>query len=285
MSVERITSLSCWNSKVSVEPLEGGITNRNYLVRHGPGCHVARLCEELPHLGICRRNEWVCQRAAHTIGVAPAVTHRENGVLVSEYLEARTLSDEDLQNAALLERLVRTLKQLHGSWRRLEGEMLYFCPFQTVRTYTATARGLDVDLPDDIDALVGDANELSERMSPFQPTLCHNDLLAANILDDGDRLWLVDWEYAGIGNPLFDLAGVSGNCSLDGRLELVLLSAYRDGKPSDQDVAELRILKTISLLRESLWAFIQTRASDLDFDYHAYAEKNLDAYRHARQAL
>src|SRR5207244_398033 len=97
------------------------------------------------------------------------------------------------------------------------------------RTYARTARALGARLPGDIDDLLEDARRLSRRIAPFRPVLCHNDLLAANILDDGAQVWLVDWEYAGIGHPLFDLAGISANCALAENLEVALLDAYRGG--------------------------------------------------------
>jgi thiamine kinase-like enzyme len=125
---------------------------------------------------------------------------------------------------------------------------------------------------------------LSRTIAPFQPVLCHNDLLAANLIDDGDRVWLVDWEYAGMGHPLFDLAGVSANCAFPEPLELALLMEYR-GLVDPRDVRELRVLKAMSLLREALWSVIQTVASDIDFDYHAYADDNFTAYREARTRL
>src|SRR5581483_3768020 len=98
------------------------------------------------------------------------------------------------------------LRRLHGAWDALAGEVLYFCPFQTVRTYAQTAARLGAGMPHDVAAILEDARGLSRRIAPFRPVLCHNDLLSANLIDDGRRLWLVDWEYAGIGHPLFDLA-------------------------------------------------------------------------------
>ncbi|MFO0952449.1 MAG: phosphotransferase [Isosphaeraceae bacterium] len=162
--------------------------------------------------------------------------------------------------------------------------MLYFSVFQTVQTYTRSARELKARLPHDIDAMMEDARALARRMAPYVPVLCHNDLLPSNVLDDGERVWLVDWEYAGIGHPLFDLAGISANCALTPDAEAEFLLAYR-GRLDPRDLAELRILKTMSLLREALWSVIQTVASDLPFDYVKYAEDNFGFYRAARAAL
>ena len=269
-----------------MEPLSGGITNHNFLVRSEGQTFVARLSVELELLGIDRRNEVVCQRAAHALGIAAGVVHHESGVLVSEYLEARTMTPDEVRDPIFIPRLAEVLRTLHDGWNALTGAMLYFSVFQTVRTYAQTARQLNVRLPDDIDALLDDSARLARRLAPFVPVLCHNDLLPANILDDGRRVWLVDWEYAGIGHPLFDLAGVSANCRFTAPFERRFLAEYRQTVEADpRDLRELRILKTISLLREVLWSAIQTVASDIDFDYAQYGADNIVLYRAARSNL
>jgi thiamine kinase-like enzyme len=247
---------------------------------------VARLCVEREILGIDRRNEVVCQRAANALGIAPAVVHQQHGVLVTDYIEAPTLTAEAVRSPEFVPRLASVLRTLHSGWDQLTGEILYFSAFQTNRTYAKTARSLGARLPEDMDRLLDDARMLAHRITPFTPVLCHNDLLAANILDDGQTIWLVDWEYAGMGHPLFDVANVSATCAFPDPLERALLAAYRGTPDADShDLAQLRLLKTVSLLREVLWALIQTVASDIDFDYEAYAARNLEAYRRAREAL
>ena len=284
MSKDRILSLPCWDSSVELEELPGGITNRNYKVVSATGNRMARVCEDHRVLGIDRRNEVACQGAAAALGIAPGIVYQEEGILVSEFIEALTLADSDVREAAMLRRLAQVLRHLHGARDSLSGELLYFCPFQTIRTYAGNARELGARLPETIDSVLEDMIWLSEEISPFRPALCHNDVLAANILDDGDRLWLVDWEYGGMGNPLFDLAGVCGNCGLEREEEVLLLSAYF-GREDAAVAREVRILKAVSLLRETLWAVIQTIASDIDFDYVTYAAELFEAYSRARQDL
>ncbi len=286
LDLQRLRSLDIWPGPIQVDRLPGGITNHNYVVRSGERAYVARVCVEREILGIDRRNEVVCQRAAHALGIAPAVVHQRQGVLVSDYVDARTMTAEAVRAAEFVPRLAAVLRTLHSGWDQLTGEMLYFSPFQAVRTYAKTARSLGARMPEDMDALLDDARGFARRIAPFTPVLCHNDLLAGNILDDGRAVWLVDWEYAGIGHPLFDLANVSATCGFPEALERTLLAAYL-GTPDAgaYDLAQLRLLKTMSLLRESLWSLIQTVASDIDFDYVDYAAKNLDEYRLACSAL
>jgi thiamine kinase-like enzyme len=284
LHIQRLQALDYWKGPIDVEPLPGGITNYNYLVKDSGRCYVARLCIERPLLGIDRRNEVLCHKAAHASGIAPKVVHHEEGVLVSQYVCGNTLKPEDVRDVAFIPRLAAVLRELHDSWDRVTGEMLYFSSFQTVRTYANTARHLNARLPSDVDDLLEDSRRLSRHVAPYRPVLCHNDLLSSNMVADEDKVWLVDWEYAGMGHPLFDLAGVSANCKFTESLEVALLAEYR-GTVDEAELAELRILKTISYLREALWSVIQTVASDIDFDYQKYAAENFAAYHEARAQL
>jgi thiamine kinase-like enzyme len=282
--VHRIGKLKLGTGPIAVEPIEGGISNRNFAVRIGRDAFVARLSEERPLLGIDRRNEVLCHQAASRLGVAPEIMHSEKGMLVTRFVAGRTLSPIDIRQPESLARVAALLRRLHDSWSTLTGEVVYFCPFQTVRTYAANAAKIGAHLPENIAGLLADADLLSRRIGPFRPVLCHNDLLAANLIDAHGRFWLVDWEYAGIGHPCFDLANLSANARLADEQDRDLLAAYH-GEATADHLAELQTFKAVSLLRESLWAAIQTVASDIDFDYHGYAAENLEAFRQARSRL
>ena len=145
-----------------------------------------------------------------------------------------------------------------------------------MRTYARTAARLKAALPHDIDGILDDVRTLVRRIAPFRPVLCHNDLLPANLIDDGQRLWLIDWEYSGAGHPLFDLAHASTAAGLTLEQQRALLEAY-PGCSSMANLAELQIFRVVALLRESLWSTIQTVASDIEFDYTGYALENLEA--------
>ena len=284
MSAERIATLSCFSGTPTLTPLSGGLTNVNYLVEADNGRFVARVSEDLSILGIDRRSERLCQEAAAKAGVAPRVVHHEERILVSEFLVGKTLCSEDVRAPDMLARIAALLRELHGAWDRIEGELIYFSPFQTIRTYVATSRRIGAVLPDNIDVAVERAGEMSHEIRPFRPVLCHNDLLAANILDTSAGLRLIDWEYGGIGNPLFDVAGVCGNCELDEASQRRFVAAYA-GQDVDVVLREVRILKAVSLLRESLWAVIQTVNAKIEFDYAKYAADNLAAYERASEEL
>lgn len=282
----RLRSLSLWKGPVSFEALPGGITNRNFKVDDGHRLYVARLCDDKRHLGIDRQNEVACQRAAHALGLAPEVLHEEPGALVSEYLEARPLRPEEMRRSDVLDRLGRELRGLHKGWSEVAGMILYFCPLQTILTYARTGAELGARMPPELGVWLEEARGLTRRLRPFRPVLCHNDLLSANLLEEpaSGRIRLVDWEYSGMGHPLFDLANAASNGDLDADGEAAFLEAYAGGLDV-RDLSELRLLRVLSSLRETLWAVIQTVASDLEFDYHAYAGRHFDAYRRGRSRL
>ena len=282
---QEIRKIAFWSGPISLQPLTGGITNRNYLVSQGPDRFVARVGAELPHLGIDRRNELECHHAAETLGVAPRIVYGENGILVTRYIESRTLNAEGGREPGFSARLAQVLNQLHDGWDTLCGDLLFFSPFQACRTYVRTALRSGARLPADIDHLLSSIRGLSRTVVPYTPTLCHNDMLPANVLDDGERVWLVDWEYAGIGHPLFDIAMFSACCEFSVAEELEFLGHYLGDKLRSSDIHELRVFKAASLLREALWAIVQTEASDLDFDYHEYAQNSFDKFRTALNTL
>ena len=152
--IRRLHRLELGRGSVKIERITGGITNHNFVVRSGEPTqsYVARLCEPQPLLGIDRRNELVCQEAASAWGLAPEVVYHEDGLLITRFIEGRTLTAADLREPAVLDRVAALLRRLHGSWDALTGEVLYFCPFQVIRTYARTARRLGAELPDDLDA-------------------------------------------------------------------------------------------------------------------------------------
>jgi thiamine kinase-like enzyme len=282
--IDRLRKLGLLRGSFSIEPISGGLSNRNFAVRTGGQSYFARICHELPLVGVDRRNEIVCHQAASLRGLAPAIIHHERGLLLTQYVEGRTLGPHTICEPAMLPRLAALLRHLHEGWAALTGEVLYFCAFQTVRTYARTAARLKASLPPDIDQIIEDITALSRRIAPFRPVLCHNDMMPANVIDDGQRLWLLDWEYAGVGHPLFDLAHATTAAGMSAAAQHALVEAYPGPLPTAA-LAEFQIFRVVALLRETLWSTIQTVASDIEFDYATYARDNLEAYRAARAAL
>jgi thiamine kinase-like enzyme len=244
----------------SVEPLGGGITNRNFKVVAGGQAFVLRIGgNDTALLGIDREVERVASLAAAGLGIGPEVVAflEPEGYLVTRYLEGEVGGPIGTAEAAAL------LRRFHDG-PPIAGR---FDSFRVVEAYAAAAG----ELP----AAFAEAQELAARIEaglgsrPLVP--CHNDLLPANFIHGGCRLWLVDWEYAGMGDPAFDLANFAVNNELDEDGDAALLAAYGGADPG------LHVLmRYMSDFREAMWAVVQQAVSELEFDFAGYADTCFD---------
>ena len=275
-AIDRARALPCFTDPTHITPLDGGITNVNLVVIDGGAKFVVRLGEDIPEHGVMRWNELSLSQAAHALRVAPKVIYNEPGILVLEMIEARTYTEEDVRDPQNLFRIVDLIAKMHrGMGTYLVTPVLAFWPYQVNQTYMTR---LECDgsfhlskLPE----LKAAQQKLIATTGPVDLVFCHNDLLATNILDDGQRLWLIDWEYGGYNTPLFDLAGLAGNNGLSEMQERAMLEQYFNA-PSDRHWRPYQAMKCASLLRETLWSMISEIHSEIDFDYAAYTEENLD---------
>ena len=258
-----------WPGRVrSIEILAHGITNSNYVVDLGDERVVVRVPGNDTHLlGIDRTNEVVAGTLAAAIGVGPEVlaTDEATGCIVFRFIDGRPVSTTELCEEPMLELFARTLRLVHHAgivptiWN----------PYDVIREHRDVASARGVDAPFDV-AFALSVLERIERARPFRPAvLGHNDLLNANFLFD-DRLRIVDWEYAGMSDPFFDLANVSVNNGFPAPSEIALLRHYL-GDVSDQVTSTLHLMKIVSELREAMWGVVQMAISALEVDFTTYA--------------
>ena len=281
-SSARVAALAIWFERVDPMPLAGGITNQNFTVEDRGRRYVVRVGNDIPVHGVVRANELAASRAAHLAGLSPCVVHAEPGILVLDFIEGRTFTPEDVRNAANLERLVDMVRRCHRDIPQyLRGPAAMFWVFHVVRDYAHTlGEANSRHVPILLD-LLARAARLETAVGPIEVVFGHNDLLAANFLDDGQRLWLVDWEYAGFNSPLFDLGGLASNSELSPEQAELALSLYFD-KPVDDELRRRAAAMTAaSLLRETMWSMVSEVYSSVDFDYGAYTAENLRRFEAA----
>ena len=259
------------------EPLDGGITNRNYRVRLGERDVVLRLPGDGTELlGIDRDAECEATEAAACAGVgAPFVAFVEGErCLVTQFIAGRPLQDGELQTEACVGDVARALRAFHA------GPPLraVFDPFRIVERYAATARERGAALPPAFETAAAAARELEPLVQGGEhaPVPCHNDLLAANLLHDGERVRIVDWEYAGMNDRYFDLANLSVNNGFGAGDDDRLLAAYFGAPPTDARRAALGVMKVMSDFREAMWGAVQSAVSSLDVDFEAYAREHFE---------
>ncbi len=279
--LDQIARLPCWLGAVEISPLLGGMTNHNFLVadRHARR-FVVRIGRDLPEHGVMRFNELAAARAAHAAGISPEVIHAGDGILVSRYIDGRAFAPEDVREARHLDRIVDLVRRCHLDIPRyFRGPALIFWVFQVVRNYLAKLaevgkNPLGLELP----KLARISMLLEQMVGPVTIVFGHNDLLAANLIDDGERLWLIDWDYAGFNSPLFDLANLSSNNALTPDMETLLLQRYFGRFTDEACHRGFVAMKCASLLRELLWAAVSQASSTIEFDYASYANDYLTRF-------
>lgn len=282
--IQTVEKLSFWRSKIKIWPLTGGITNRNYGVEQEDGqLFAVRLGHDIPLHGVMRFNELAAATAAAQAGISPKVFFSEPGVLITKLLPGRTLMPEEIRLPHNRQRVVAMLKHCHAG-KFLRGPLLAFWVFHINRSYGADLARDGSRIASQLPVLMALNEQLERRVGPTEIVFGHNDLLAGNIFDDGGRLWLLDWDYAGFNSPLFDLANLSSNNGFAPQEDTQLLQEYY-GLVTEAMWRGFLAMKCASLLREALWSAISEIHSKVDFDYVAYTTAYLGRLEQAVTSL
>lgn len=256
--------------------LEGGITNRNFKATFGRTEYVIRVPgKDTGALGIDRNAERVANQRAAEAGIAPPVAAAlaDPPCLVTEFVEGSPLSAAQLRDPERIREVAWALETLHDS-----GDVFptSFDTLAIVEAYAAEAERRGAEIP----ASYEPAHRCAERISAaldgedHEAVPCHNDLLAANFIHDGERLRIVDWEYAGMGDRYFDLANFAVNNEFGEAETGLLLEAYFGAAPGEHERAALGLMRFMSDFREAMWGVVQSAVSDIDFDFSGYADRH-----------
>jgi thiamine kinase-like enzyme len=258
---------------LSGEPaaLDGGITNHNYRVTLGGIDYVVRRPgKDTELLGIDRAAERAANQAAAELGIAPAVAVAHERCLVTRFI-----SCHPAEPAASVEEIAHALHAFHDSGVRLP--TTFWVP-DLLGDYAAIVSRRGSTLPEGYAQAVLVSARIEAKLPPHDPRPCHNDLLPGNIIraDKGGRIVIVDWEYAGMGDPRFDLGNLSVNNDFDEQDDERLLSAYHGAPPADSARAALKLMRILSDAREGAWGVLQGVVSELDFDFAAYTRRHFE---------
>lgn len=280
----KIKSLPIWKNIENIEPLEGGITNLNFLVSDSGSKSVVRLGSDIPEHLVYRSNEIIVSEAAYQIGVSPKLIYNEPGVLVLEFIESKTLEPKTVREN--LNKIVPIIRKIHDEIpNKLSGQPQIFWVFYVIKYYSNYLLNNNSSHISLIPSLLKKAEKLEKLSSPREIVFGHNDLLAANFLDDGSKIWVVDWEYGGFNDPLFDIGGLSSNNDLDENLESEVLEMYFKEKPSKDLIIKYNAMKTASLLRETMWSMVSEITSKIEFNYAEYTSDNLKKFEESFDKL
>jgi thiamine kinase-like enzyme len=259
---------------VRAEALEGGITNRNFRVEVGGESFVVRLAgTDTELLGIDREAERRAAEAAAAAGVAPEVHAYlpEHGALITRFVDGEPLPAGDLERPDVMASVVAAVKAIHA----MAPIPSRFDVFRVVRDYRSTAEVRGVPIPPAYEGALAAADRIAEAFAASPATVrpCHNDLLNANFLVRDGKIFIVDYEYAGMGDPFFDLGNLSVNNGISEDAQETLLELYV-GRAANADRARLALMRIMSDFREAMWGVVQQGISSLDVDYVGYAERH-----------
>jgi len=279
----RIADLPCWKHPVHIEPLSGGMTNLNFKVSDGDECFVVRFGEDDPVHLISRRNEIASCEAAFAVGISPELVYHEPGILVVRFVEGRVFGEADVRDDDNLQRIVTLLNRFHHEVpTHFDQVPVMFWVFQVLRHYhNMLAKGQSAHasrLPE----LAQIGRELEASVGPVEIVFGHNDLLAANFIDAGEQIWLIDFDYAGFNSPLFDLSNLASNSELSPAQEQAMLESYFDVDPNHATLSSYHAMKCASLLRETLWSMVSELYSRIDMDFADYTLKSKRTHHEAR---
>ncbi len=275
---EVITRIPGWTgARIVTSTLGGGITNLNYRVDVEGQSFVVRIPgKDSELLGIDRQQECACTMAASQSGVGPEVVHylEAEEILVTSFIPGRALLIEEMGQPTTIRRVAESLRRYH-SGPAFPGA---FSALQTIREYLRISRS-GASLPLRMDWMVGQAEVIDGALRAVTrpPRPCHNDLLLGNFIDDGRLIRIVDWEYAAMGDPFFDLGNFAVHHGFSDTQDAMLLEACF-GQVTAPDMARLKLMKIVSDLREAMWAMVQVVISSLDYDFAQYGQKHFDRY-------
>jgi thiamine kinase-like enzyme len=271
----RIRALPIWNGAISIEPLKGGLSNESFLIADANGKHVVRFGKDFPFHHVFRPREIMAARAAAAAGFAPKVEFAEPGVMVSAYLGAKTYGPEDVRVNRI--RIAKLTRAFHEEMpKHVSGAGFMFWVFHVNRDYARTLEAGRSRMTGRLPEFMALNDALEAAQQPLPIVFGHNDLLPANFLDDGQKLWLIDFEYAGFNTAMFDLAGAASNAGMTAEESDELLAEYFGSKPDENLRRSHAAMQCASLLREAMWSLVsELHLSAPGADYATYTAENL----------
>ncbi|HQV64057.1 MAG TPA: choline/ethanolamine kinase family protein [Anaerolineales bacterium] len=269
---EVVAKLDDWKGKdISIQHLSGGLTNTNYKVTvDGTPFFIRVPGEGTELLAIDRNNEHHSARVAAQVGIGPKVLHHlpEYDVMVLEFLNGKTMSKDSLNESGMPTRMADSIKRLHSGERLL----LDFNMFRLTEYYLSLCKERNIKIPDGYLERMNLVDEIERAMAvkPLATVPCNNDLLAENYIDDGNQLWLIDYEYSGNNDPTFELGNTCQEMQFNDEQIAEVCAAYF-GTASADKIARMKLNMIMSDVGWGLWAAIQANISTIEFDFWGWA--------------
>lgn len=278
---EKLRSIPEFSKKKSlvITPFSEGMNNRNYKIQYGEESFALRIFSDLSFIGVNRYNEYMCALIASKLNVGPEIIQfiPENNLLVCRYIEGKKATCQEMAKVDNIKRFVNTLTQLHHACDFPST----FSIFKVIEAWWKIAVKEKAPIPHHFEDVFSQIAEMEQIIKHYSADLvpCHNDLYFNNIIDTGTNFLLIDYEFAAMGDPFFDLANFSIHHLFNDDQDKILLEYYF--KSIDQKILNhFTIMKMLSNLRECLWGLLQYN-KELNVDYITYIYNHYNRYRKA----
>ena len=276
-SIALINNISFWKSDITISTVGGGITNQNFIVNDGSKKYFVRIGDDIPEHLVFRSNEIQASNAASKLEVCPELLFHDKSIQAFNFIDGKTLESKDIKNN--MDYITKLIKKVHSKMPdNLVGQSVIFWVFYVIKNYKNFLEKNNSAYIKALPELFEKSIKLERISAPFDIVFSHNDLLPANFIQDNDKIWLIDWEYAGFNTPLFDLGGLASNNEFTEREEKNLLENYFEKKLSSELFIKYKAIKCASLLRETMWSMVSEITSSIDFDYRSYTSDNLSKF-------
>tara|TARA_B100000315_G_scaffold133241_1_gene122748 strand:- start:204 stop:1085 length:882 start_codon:yes stop_codon:yes gene_type:complete len=279
-AIKYLKNTPIFTEKITVERFGEGLSNYSFLVTCNNKRFVAKFLNNLLLFHTTHLQEIAANKAAHKLDIAPQIMHYDNKVIIFEYIQSKNLTNEEIKEEKTLKKIIDLLKIVHKKIPYyFRGPVMINWNFYSVKDYAKTLRKINSPHIEKLNNFLKDIVIFEDISGPFDIVFTHGDFFLPNILTDGKRLWLVDWEYSGFNSPLSDLGSLSKHGRLNQEQDNFILEQYYEATITSKLKHQFHAIKCSSLLKELLWSMIAEIKPPIDYDFREYTKGKLDDYR------
>ena len=275
-----LKTLSIFKDEIVLERLGRGLSNYSFLLNNNKKKFVVKFLNDLKLFHTTHIQEVAANNAAYEVGIAPKIMYHDKKVIIFEYIQSQSLTVEEIKEKKILKHLIYSLKIIHKKIPLyFRGPAMITWNFHSIRDYVRILTKMNSLHIDKLKIYIKDVNIFENISSPFEIVFTHGDFFLSNILNDGKKLWFIDWEFSGFNSPLNDLANIAKHGKLNPEEENFILEQYYKDSFSSKLMCQLNIIKCASIIREILWSMIAEIKLPIDYDFNNYTHKTLEKYK------
>ena len=275
----KLKSLLVFKGSIDLKFIEGFMANDSYIVSDDNNKYVAKIGDNKQNYGVVRSHEIEASKAGYKAGISPQVIYFDNRILIFQYIQSNHLTLEKIREKEILKRIISLIKIVHKKVANyLEDPNLSISIFQMIKKKIFVLKKKNSPYTDKLNNFIKDCKIFEKEFESLETVFTHNDFFYKNILDDGKKYWLVDWEFSGFNSPYLDLANLSKHNELSEYDDSFILEEYYGDSITLNSKYKLQAMKCVSLLNEVLWSMISEIFSKKVFDYASYTTKRLERY-------